>query len=107
MYVRAFPDGREKWQVSTHGGFMAHWRRDGKELFYVALDGALMAVDVSIAGAFGAGAPRRLFDAGLTFVPQNKTWMNQYAVARDGQRFLINRSIPESAPAAITAVIAR
>src|SRR5690606_29618897 len=77
VYVRDFPDGREKWQVSTHGGFMAQWRRDGKELFYVAPDGALMAVDVSVAGAFEVGPPRRLFDAGLTLVPQNKTWMNQ------------------------------
>lgn len=38
------------------------WRADGRELFYLAPDGTMMAVDiVSMRPAFKAGAPRRLF----------------------------------------------
>jgi hypothetical protein len=46
VYVRRFPGGDGKWRVSTHGGAQARWRRDGKELFYLAPDGNLMAADV-------------------------------------------------------------
>src|SRR5213083_2964398 len=38
-----------KWQVSTTGGAQVRWRHDGKELFYIALDGRLMAVPIRLA----------------------------------------------------------
>ena len=45
-------------KISTGGGTQPEWRRDGKEFFYVAADGKLMAVHVSIDGAtFEAGTP--------------------------------------------------
>ncbi len=47
VYVRDFPDGRHKWQVSNQGGLQPHWRRDGRELFYLKLDGTLMSVAVN------------------------------------------------------------
>jgi Tol biopolymer transport system component/predicted Ser/Thr protein kinase len=34
VYIQAFPPSGGKWQVSTSGGSMPHWRGDGKELFY-------------------------------------------------------------------------
>jgi hypothetical protein len=39
------PDGR-RWQVSAGGGQEPRWRADGKELFYLSLDYALMSVKV-------------------------------------------------------------
>lgn len=47
-----------KWMVSKDGGTTALWRRDGKELFYLSLDGKVMAVDVSTSGVFHAGVPK-------------------------------------------------
>jgi hypothetical protein len=46
VYVRRFPPTESKWQVSVAGGAQPHWRRDGREIFYLAPDGKLMAVDV-------------------------------------------------------------
>ena len=46
LYVQSFPAGRGKWQISTSGGDQPSWRRDGKELFYVAPDGKLRAVEI-------------------------------------------------------------
>ena len=46
VYVRNFPAGDRKWLVSTAGAWLPHWRPDGKELFYLTLDGTLTAVDV-------------------------------------------------------------
>jgi len=105
VYVRDFPAGSHKWQVSNQGGLIPHWRHDGQELFYLTPEGMLVAVAVNLGATFEFGAPQALFRTGLRFTPQYKIWMNQYAVACDGQRFLLNLQVPEGRPSAITAVI--
>jgi hypothetical protein len=104
VYVRDFPGGGRKWQISNGGGTAPHWRRDGRELFYLAQDGTLMAVAVNPGATFDFGAPQALFQTGIRLTPQN-LWANEYAVAADGQRFLVNRRLPVTAPDAITVVI--
>ena len=42
IYVAPFPGPGSSWKVSTAGGTEPRWRRDGKELFYLAPDGKLM-----------------------------------------------------------------
>jgi len=105
VYVRDFPAGTHKWQVSNWGGLIPHWRRDGRELFYLSPEGMLVAVAVNLGDTFEFGTPQALFGTGLRFAPLYKHWMNQYAVTRDGQRVLLNRQVPEGKPSAITAVI--
>lgn len=46
IFVRSFPAPGGKWQVSIGGGIYPRWRRDGKELFYVAPNNKLMAVPI-------------------------------------------------------------
>jgi serine/threonine-protein kinase len=88
VYVRPFPDVESgRWQVSTTGGFHPAWAPNGRELFYVAADGRLMAVDVRSQGGFAAGVPRTLVDGGFYFnlVPQGRS----YDISPDGTRFLL------------------
>lgn len=90
IWIQPFPPTGTKWQVSTVGGFSPRWRGDGRELFYVAADGRLMAA------AIGAGPTPEV--GGST--PLMQTMFREgaygsYAVARDGQRFLLN--IPPAA----------
>jgi Tol biopolymer transport system component len=47
VYVQTFPVSGGKWLVSTGGGSQPRWRRDGKELFYIAPDKQLMSVKVN------------------------------------------------------------
>jgi Tol biopolymer transport system component len=105
VYICDFPSGVRRWQVSMNGGLMPHWRHDGRELFYLALDGVLMAAPVKLGSAAEVGAPVALFATGIQFVPQHKAWMNQYAVARGGERFLINRPAAASSRHQITIVL--
>jgi Tol biopolymer transport system component len=105
VYVRDFPDGLHKWQVSSQGGVQPHWRRDGRELFYLTLDGTLMSVTLNPGPTFELETSEPLFMAGLRFLPRYSIWMNQYAVSSDGQRFLLNCGLPEATQGAITAVI--
>ena len=114
-YVRDFPGGGHKWQVSSQGGVQPHWRRDGRELVYLSLDGMLMSVAVDLAShapaghalstTFEFGPPQPLFATGLRFLTRDRVWMNQYDLSRDGQRFLMNRQVQEATQGAITAVI--
>jgi eukaryotic-like serine/threonine-protein kinase len=99
VYVRSFPDGRVRTQISASGGSQPQWRRDGRELFYIAPDNAIMAVAVQASGErLTASAPQPLFTAP---VDQRKSIRNQYAVSPDGQRFLVLAVSDADAPQAI------
>ena len=83
VYVQAIPAAGAKYQISTAGGAWPRWRRDGKELFYIAADQKMMSVPVIIGSAFAPGTPRALFD---TSSPLSLFW---YQPSVDGQRFLM------------------
>ncbi|SPE42952.1 hypothetical protein SBA3_740010 [Candidatus Sulfopaludibacter sp. SbA3] len=86
IYITDFPGMQQKKRISANGGQEARWRRDGKELYYLAGNGDLMAVQIG-SSPLEAGKATVLFrfhgrsddlDAGF-----------QYAPAGDGQRFLM------------------
>jgi eukaryotic-like serine/threonine-protein kinase len=90
-----------QWQVSTAGGICAVWAPDGKELYYIAPDGKLMAVPVAVNGAnFAPGAPVALFQTRIFGGGVDTSQGRQYDVSSDG-RILIN-TIPEAASSPIT-----
>jgi eukaryotic-like serine/threonine-protein kinase len=94
IFVVPFPSLSSKWQVSTAGGEQLTWRRDGKELFYVAPNRKLMAVAVdAVGGTFKAGLPRELF---TTLIPSAHHVFPQYSATSDGQRFIINTRLEQS-----------
>jgi hypothetical protein len=106
IVVQPFPSpGGVKWQVSTDGGVAPRWRHDGRELYFIAPDGTLMAVPVQSAGAaFEYGTPTALFQtriAGGGSVGTNKP---NYDVSRDG-RFLIVQTVEESTAFPITLIL--
>jgi eukaryotic-like serine/threonine-protein kinase len=85
IYVMDFPRGSQRVRVSTDGGFKPRWRRDGKELFYLAADGSMMAAKMTVVNGRMLAEPKRLFDANLKI---HTNYDANYAVTRDGQRFL-------------------
>jgi Tol biopolymer transport system component len=60
VYVQTFPPAEGKWQVSAGGGTRPRWRRDGRELFFLASDGALMSVQIQTGPALRLGVPQPL-----------------------------------------------
>ena len=90
IYVRPFdhaalaadkPASGDGFQVSKGGGDGAHWAADSKELFYLAPDGSVMAVDVTTSPVFQAGVPTALFKI--------RPGWQYWDVSADGKRFLI------------------
>jgi len=101
VYVRPFM-GAGQWQVSTGGGAFSKWSPNGKELYYFAPDGSLIAVPVRFNGAtIQPGTPVTLF---RTRVVGGGTDINQgiqFDVSRDG-RFLVNTLLDDVGTAPIT-----
>jgi Tol biopolymer transport system component len=91
VYVRPFPSGTGTRQVSTAGGGLPAWRRDGKELFYVSLDNRMMAVPVEAGPNFHAGAPAPLFPI------RSSLGGVSYDVSADGQRFIVHVPVSDIA----------
>src|SRR5450432_931163 len=97
IHVQPFPvppGGGSKIQISRDGGNQPRWRRDGKELFYVSLDGKMMAADVGGGLEFKAGVPKVLFQ---TPILNDDTSLSDFHwdVTADGKRFLVD-AVPSS-----------
>jgi len=105
VFVATVPQSGALWQISTGGGSMPRWRRDGRELFYRANDGTLMAVALGSGPGTAAieerAAPQPLFPG----IPSPGTvWIFTYAPTEDGQRFLV-ASTREGARLPITVLV--
>ena len=89
VYVVPYPGPGGKFQVSTDGGRQPRWSPAGNEIFY--LNGPrMMVVEVETESRFDAGTPRVLFEnAALVAVGPANARAFQYAVAPDGQQFLM------------------
>jgi serine/threonine protein kinase len=96
IYVSSFPKPDHQATISTSGGIQPRWSHDGKEIFYIAPDGKLMAVPVTVKGAtLEGGTPKSLFQTRIWGGGANVEGRRQYAVAKDG-RFLINVTVQET-----------
>jgi Tol biopolymer transport system component len=79
------------YQISNIGGVQPRWRRDGKELFYMTVDGRLMAVALDQdSKGIEPGNPVELFNAHLAIpVGLSVPSRSDYDVTADGQRFAV------------------
>jgi Tol biopolymer transport system component len=96
IYARAFPEPRDKVQISAGGGRVATWGTDGKEIFYVSPANKLMQVSLTLEGnSIEPSAPQELFPL-LT----SSAW---YDVMPDSEEFLILKPVQASQP--LTAIV--
>jgi eukaryotic-like serine/threonine-protein kinase len=106
VFVRPFPAvGDDLWKVSTEGGLQPRWRADGKELYFLSVDGKMMAVAVGGAEPssaqkrgqrFEVGVPVPLFDTHTLAGTTSRAY--QYDVTADGSRFIVATTGSSSAP---------
>ena len=59
VYVSPFPSNGKRFRVSADGGSQARWRRDGSEIFYLAPDRTIVAVEPAEALYAARGVERR------------------------------------------------
>jgi hypothetical protein len=93
VYVRPFPDGPGRWQISSEGGGAPTWGSGGDEIFFES-NRELMKARVSTTGRFAVSLPAEsLFSHAPLRIPEGPA--PRYAVSRDGRRFLTVERKPE------------
>ena len=87
IYVQRYPELGNRQKISTGGGHLPLWSRDGRELFFSSLDSRqILVVPVQPGTTLVAGRPRVLFEFAMSVVLSGRP----YDVAPDG-RFLVIR----------------
>ena len=101
IYAAPFPATGGKWQVSVSGGTIPRWRGDGQELYYIAPDNKVMAVEIRHEGPnLSAGAPRPLFQAHPV-----QGAGGAFDVSADGTRFLFPTEAEHAEKQPVTLVV--
>jgi Tol biopolymer transport system component len=103
VYVAAFPQSGKSYRVSTAGGSEPQWCADGRELFYLAPDRKIMAVDVRSGATFEAGTPRVLFQTRVPF--PGSSYRTNYEALPTGERFLVNVPVEDAPSSAINVIL--
>jgi hypothetical protein len=99
IYIVPFSRPGERHQISPSGGTKPRWRKDGKELFYEAPGGRLMAAAVRIGNeTVEVGTVRQVFDG----IPLSDFYL--WDVSDDGQRILAAVPARTNTPEPITLV---
>jgi Tol biopolymer transport system component len=80
-YIRSFPDGGQKTQVSIAGATGAQWAPSGREILYRADDGKIMGSAFSVSPDVAIGPPRAILDA--------SSYDNFFCISADGSRVLM------------------
>ena len=97
IYVRPFPDpSKAKWLVSRGGGTNPRWRGDSKELYYLAPDQSLMAVEVTSGASFQPGVPKALFKV---------EGAEGFGVSADAKKFMVGVPTADSSPVPVTVMV--
>jgi hypothetical protein len=90
-FVRPFPNVADgQWQVSTGGGVQPLWAHSGRELFYLAPDGSVLAVPVEPRGTtWSAGSATKIVEGRYYTGGGGAYTSRHYDVSADGLRFLM------------------
>jgi len=100
IYVRPFPSGGGKWQISTGGGQNPLWNPDGREIYFDSETGKLMRVGVQTGDqTIRTGIPEPLFDLA------GREHVSILDVSPDGNRFVAEVSAIERSINPVTLVL--
>ena len=103
IYVQSFPAPGGKRRISIGGGLRPFWRGDGKELFYLAPDKKLMAVEIEAdSGALTSNDPKPLFETRLD--GQDIT-RETFVVTNKGDRFIVINPVEGTTSTPLTVVL--
>jgi len=93
VYVRPYPSGGGRWQISDAGGGYPRWSGNGRELFYRSNDGLMVVPIEATSDGLRTGRPRQLFTGAFRGGPAGITIAGSsfadYDVSLDGQRFVM------------------
>jgi dipeptidyl aminopeptidase/acylaminoacyl peptidase len=86
VFVAPFPAPTRRFRISADGGAQARWRRDGKEIFYVAPNRMLMSATIE---TDASGVTVKDYEP-LFQLQHPYGAYHAFDLTADGQRFLVN-----------------
>jgi len=102
VYVRPFPSGASKWQISNEGGIRPKWSANGRELFFrkgsLRSASSLMSVQIQTETVFAASQPKQIFPF------RYEQAGHDYAVMPDGQHFICIKE-PQAGPTEVAVIL--
>jgi eukaryotic-like serine/threonine-protein kinase len=106
VFVSPFSEPEsERAVVSKDGGTQPRWSPDGRELFFVGLDGILMSAAIRAGATLSVGVPTRVLQRpyynGFSLVERADT----YDVSRDGRFLMLKQGTPLDAPSQPATVV--
>jgi eukaryotic-like serine/threonine-protein kinase len=103
VYVRPYPRTDEgRWQVSVDGGAQPLWSQDGREVFYRAAAGQVIAARVLRSSEFRTDAPRIVVAGSYRGALSTA---RSYDVSPDARRFLLIKDLGRETPTALNMVL--
>ncbi|MDQ2871349.1 MAG: protein kinase, partial [Acidobacteriota bacterium] len=97
IYAALTEGAGERRRISPTGGRLPRWRADGKELFYIASGGVVMAVPVTPGVPLQTGLPAPLF--------RSDPEIHNYDVMPDGSRFLATVPLEKTSESPIRVIV--
>jgi len=88
IYMKRFPSGEGRWQVSVRGGLWPLWSRDGRRLYF-AFENDILQVDITPGPSPRLGNPRVVFARQPLGWPLMFNWPPGFDVTSDEQRFVL------------------
>jgi len=92
VYMRRFPSGEGKWQVSVKGGLWPRWSRDGRHLYF-AFENDILEVEVGQGSAPRLGSPTVVFERKPLGWPLLFNWPPGFDVTSDEKRFVLCQAV--------------
>jgi Tol biopolymer transport system component len=96
VYIKPFPTGEGKWQVSVNGGTAPRWSASGDRLFFIepGSDSKAIQVDIATKPALNIATPKILFSVSST----GRRLSNGFDVFPDGKRFVLIAQVQSDQP---------
>jgi Tol biopolymer transport system component len=91
IYLKRFPEGEGRWQVTVGGGNWPKWNRRGDKIYYARGD-AIMEVDATFGSEPRLGTPREVFTRKPLGWPLIFGWPPGFDVSPDEKRLVVVES---------------
>ena len=88
IFVRPFPEGTSRVQISANGGLSPVWAHNGREIFFIDSDGFMSVASYQTEPSFTVESRDQLFDTSDYLVGANQDW-RRFDITSDDERFLL------------------
>ncbi len=104
VFLEPLPPTGARWPISRDGGTWARWHPNGREIYFVAPDDAMMAVAIRTTPGLELSLPTRLFQTRIAQPTRSGVHAN-YDVAPDGRFLIVENTAPAEQDSSLRIIV--